>query len=66
MRRYDFEATLRFAVLNGLSKRAHLTGLRASPEMDMVIQDVIEELFVPHLRWAVKAKLAALDGGRDG
>jgi hypothetical protein len=48
----DAVATLRSAVLDGLTKRAHLTGLRAGRESDMMLADIVETLLEPPLRRA--------------
>ena len=46
--------TLRFAVLLAVTKRAHLTGLRAGPETDMIVSDIVETLTDRSLGWALR------------
>lgn len=51
----DAIETLRFAVLLAVAKRAHLTGLRAGPETDMIVSDIMETLSDRSIRWAFRA-----------
>jgi hypothetical protein len=47
--------TLRFAVLNGMTEHAHLTGLQAGEKADMLLDDIMASILDPALRWMFAA-----------
>lgn len=48
----DAQATVEFAIRNGLVQRAHLTGLR--PDLiEFAVSDIVESLFSHATVWAV-------------
>ena len=49
--RADALATLKHAILMGLSERAHLTKIQAGVQGDMVVEDIFNALLQPHYRW---------------
>jgi hypothetical protein len=51
----DAIETLRFAVLLAVTKRAHLTGLRAGPETEMIVSDIVETVTDRSIGWALRA-----------
>jgi hypothetical protein len=50
----DAKLTLKSVIVSGLSKNAHLTGMRAGRQTDILIKDVIDELLNPQTIWAVR------------
>jgi hypothetical protein len=55
----DAEATVKFAILNGIIDQWHKKG---DPQFAEIIRDkVFENLFAPHLKWAVEEYLEQLN-----
>ena len=53
MSKSDAQSTVEFAIMSGLSNRAHLTGITID-RAQIVIDDIMAELFSPHLIWALQ------------
>lgn len=51
----DAKATVRTVIISGIAERAHLTGLRTGPTVDLLVEDLLESLFRADVRWAVRA-----------
>ncbi len=53
------ESTIKFAILNGMTKRAHITGASAK-YTEIYQEDIFESLFHPSTRWAIEEYLKEL------
>ena len=47
------QSTVEFAIMSGLSNRAHKTGVTLD-KAQIIIDDIMAELFSPHLIWALQ------------
>jgi hypothetical protein len=59
------EATIRSSLIAGLAEHAHLSGIRidmaGSLPTEQLISDLIDALFHPSVRWAVREYVDELD-----
>lgn len=61
MSKSDAEATVEFAIFNGLSENAHITGINATQADGIIVPDIMGALFDPAFRWAVKEYIKEIE-----
>jgi hypothetical protein len=50
----DAHATLRHAIIKGLSEHANITGMQSGPKTDIIIKDLEKSLLDQSTIWALK------------
>ena len=59
----DVKATIKSAILAGLTYRAHLTGVSALPRLavEEIVEDILSALFKAEVRWALELYIEELE-----